>query len=64
MTLKFKRAVLPAVGSLLVFVALAEWLLRLMPLPHRRLQFMIAGTAATAAVLGTVFGWVMMRKDG
>jgi hypothetical protein len=61
-TLKFKRAVLAAAGGLLVFVALAEWLLRLMPPPHRPFEYMIAGTAATAAALGTVFALVMIRK--
>jgi hypothetical protein len=62
-TLKFKRAVLPAAGALLVLVALAEWLLWLMPPPHRPLEYMIAGTAATAAALGTVFARVVIRKD-
>ena len=59
---KFKRAAFVATGGLLVFVVLAEWLLRLMPLPHGRLQYMIAGTAATAAGLGTVFVLVAIRK--
>ena len=62
--LKFKRAAFVATGGLLVFVVLAEWLLRLMPLPHGRLQYMIAGTAATAAALGTVFVLVAIRKTG
>ncbi len=63
MTLKLKHAVLPAVGGLLVFVALAAWLLWLMPPPHRPLEYMIAGTAATAAALGTVFAGVVIQKD-
>jgi hypothetical protein len=62
--LKFKRAAFVATGGLLVFVVLAEWLLRLIPLPHGRLQYMIAGTAATAAALGTVFLVVAIRKAG
>ena len=62
--LKFRRAAFLAIGGLLVFVVLAEWLLRLMPLPHGRLQYMIAGTAATAAGLGTVFVLVAIRKNG
>ena len=62
--LKFKRAAFVVTGGLLVFVVLAEWLLRLMPLPHGRLQYMIAGTAATAAALGTVFVLVAIRKAG
>jgi hypothetical protein len=62
--LKFKRAAFVATGGLLVFVVLAEWLLRLMPLPHGRLQYMIAGTAATTAALGTAFLLVAIRKAG
>ena len=64
MRLKLKRAAFVATGGLLVFVVLAEWLLRLMPLPHGRLQYMIAGTAATAAALGTVFVLVAIRRAG
>src|SRR5271169_737704 len=62
-TPKLKRTVLRTTGGLLVFVALAEWLLWLMPPPHRPLQYMIAGTAATAAALGTLFALVVIRKD-
>ena len=62
--LKFKRAAFVATGGLLVFVVLAMWLLRLVPLPHGRLQYMIAGTAATAAGLGTVFVLVATRRAG
>jgi polyferredoxin len=62
--LKFKRAAFVAIGGLLVFVVLAKWLLWLMPPPHGRLQYMIAGTAATAAGLGTVFALVAIRKAG
>ena len=62
MRLKFKRAAFVATGGLLVFVVLAKWLLRLMPPPHGRLQYMIAGTAATAAAMGTVFALVVIRK--
>jgi hypothetical protein len=60
--LKLKRVAFVATGGLLVFVVLAKWLLWLMPPPHGRLQFMIAGTAATAAALGAVFAWVVIRK--
>jgi hypothetical protein len=60
----FKRAAFVATGGLLVFVVLAVWLLRLMPLPHGRLQYMIAGTAATAAGLGTVFVLEAIRRAG
>jgi hypothetical protein len=61
-TLKFKHAVWPAVGGLLVFIALAECLLWIMPPPHRRFESMIAGTAATVAALGTVFARVAAGK--
>jgi hypothetical protein len=61
-TPKSKRTVLRATGGLLVFVALAEWLLWLMPPPHRPLQYMIAGTAATAAALGLLFALVVTQK--
>ena len=64
MRLKLKRVAFVAIGGLLVFVVLATWLLWLMPLPHGRLQYMIAGTAATAAGLGTVFVLVAIRKAG
>ena len=60
--LKFKRATFLAAGGLLVFVTLARWLLVLMPPPHRRLEYMIAGTAATAAALGAVFAAEVIRK--
>ena len=53
-----------AVGGLLLFVALAEWLLWLMPPPHGPLQYMIAGTAATAAALGALFTRVVRRGLG
>jgi hypothetical protein len=62
--LKPKRAAFVVTGALLVFVVLAEWPLRLMPLPHGRLQYMVAGTAATAAALGTVFVLVAIRRTG
>jgi hypothetical protein len=59
---KFKRALLPAAGALLAFVALAECLLWLLPPPHRRLEYMIAGTAATALALGVTFAMVGRLK--
>ena len=59
MILRIKRA-LPALARLLVFAALAGWLLRLMP-PHRPIEYMIIGTAATAGALGTVFARLVIR---
>jgi hypothetical protein len=61
-TLKFKRAA-PAAGGLLGFLALAGWLLCLMPPPHRPLEYMIAGTAATAAALAAVFARAVTRFE-
>jgi hypothetical protein len=60
--LKFQRAVLVAFGGLLAVAALARCLLWLIPPPHRPLEYMIAGTAATAVALGTVFARVVIRK--
>ena len=57
-----KRAIVVGVVGLVVFVILAEWLIWLMPKPHGRLQYMVAGTAATAAALGTVFTRVAVRR--
>ena len=72
MTLKFRRemlqsaalqsTILRVAGGLLVFVALAEWLLWLMPHPHRPLQYMIAGTASTVAALGLLFGRIVTGR--
>jgi hypothetical protein len=61
-SLKLKRAGVMAAGGLVMFVALAEWLLWLMPTPHGRLQYMVAGTAATTAALGMVFARVARGK--
>ena len=63
MTPKFKWAV-PVVGSVLALVAMGEWLLWLMPPPHRPFEYMIAGTGATAAVLGALFAGLVVRKNG
>ena len=63
MTLKFKWAV-SAVTVLVVIIALAEWLLWMMPAPHRPFEYMIAGTGATAAALGTLFAGLVARKNG
>jgi hypothetical protein len=59
--LKFQRAVCVAFGGLLAVAALAGCLLWFIPPPHRRLEYMIAGTAATAVVLGTVFARVLRK---
>jgi hypothetical protein len=60
--LNFRRYAFVAASGLLVFVTFARWLLWIMPLPHRRLQYMIAGTAATAMALGAVFACEVVRK--
>jgi hypothetical protein len=43
---------------------MGEWLLWLMPPPHRPFEYMIAGTGATAAVLGALFAGLVVRKNG
>ncbi len=43
---------------------MGEWLLWLMPPPHRPFEYMIAGTGATAAVLGVLFAALVVRKNG
>jgi hypothetical protein len=62
-TLKLKRAGVMAAGGLVMFVALAEWLIWLMPPPHGRLQYMVAGTAATTAALGMAFALVVRVRE-
>ena len=62
MKLKFQRAVFVAIGGLLAVAALAKCLLWLIPPPHRPLEYMIAGTAATTVALGTVFARLVIRR--
>jgi hypothetical protein len=62
-TPKFKWAV-PAVTGLVVIIAVAGWLLWLMPPPHRPFEYMIAGTGATAVALGALFAGLIVRKNG
>ena len=47
-----------------MIVVMAEWLLWLIPPPHRPFEYMIAGTGATAAVLGALFAALVVRKNG
>jgi hypothetical protein len=54
---------LPAAAGLLIFVALAELLLWLLPGPHGRLQYMIAGTAATTVALVLAFARIAIRRS-
>ena len=48
-------------GGVLLLAALGVIALRLMPL-HRPLEYMIAGTAATALALAIAFGVVQMAR--
>jgi hypothetical protein len=56
-----KMALTCSVG-LLVFVVLAKLLLFLMPVPHVRLHYMVAGTAATLVTLVVMFARVSFRR--
>jgi len=58
-----KRAVPSVVVGMAVFVAIAEWLLFLMPKPHGRLTYMVAGTASTVAALGAIFAHLVRRRE-
>ena len=62
MKLKLRPAVFVAIGGLLAVAVLARCLLWLIPPPHRPLEYMIAGTAATTVALGTVFAGLVIRK--
>jgi hypothetical protein len=52
----FKRTVLFGIGLLLLFPAIIAVSLWLIPKPHRPLQYMVAGSVATAATLAVGFG--------
>ena len=58
-----KRAVPTAVLGIAVFMGIAEWLLFLMPRPHGHLAYMVAGTAATVAVLTALFAHLVRRRE-
>jgi hypothetical protein len=60
--LKLQPAVFVAIGGLLAVTVLARFLLWLIPPPHRPLEYMISGTAATTVALGTVFAGLVIRK--
>jgi hypothetical protein len=59
-TVRIKRAVLIFAGSLLVLGVLAALVLRVMPPPHRPLEYMIAGTASTGVALAVAFGFLQI----
>ena len=48
-------------GSLLALVILAVLVLRIMPPPHRPLEYMIAGSAVTGVALAALFA-MLNRK--
>jgi hypothetical protein len=52
----FKRTVTAGVGLVAVFLLSIAFSLRLIPQPHGRLQYMVAGAVATAITLAATFG--------
>jgi hypothetical protein len=65
--LLFKRTFLLGVGLLLVFVLAIAVSLWLIPKPHARLQYMVAGAVATALTLAAGFGvlnWLDRKRLG
>jgi hypothetical protein len=61
--LNLKQVVPAVIVGLVVFVGIAEWLLFLMPAPHGRLTYMVAGTASTVAALGAIFARLVRKRD-
>jgi hypothetical protein len=57
-TLKAKGTLKFLAAPLLVLTGLAALAWRMMPPPHRPLEYMIAGTAATAVALAVAFAVV------
>ena len=51
----FKRTVLLGAGLTLLFVLTIAVSLRMIPRPHRPLQYMVAGSVATAVTLAAGF---------
>jgi hypothetical protein len=63
--LLFKRTVLVGGGLVLVFVLTIAACLWLIPKPHRPLQYMVAGSVATAVALAAGFAalnWMPVDK--
>jgi hypothetical protein len=56
-----KRALPLLGGALLALIVLAALVLRVMPPPHRPLEYMIAGTAVTGVALAALFA-MLNRK--
>jgi hypothetical protein len=54
-TPEIKRNGILLVGSVVILAALAAVVLRVIPGRHRPLEYMIAGTAATAVALAAAF---------
>jgi hypothetical protein len=59
-TLWFKRTILLGAGLLLLFGLTIAGCLWLIPRPHRPLQYMVAGSVATAVAL--VAGFVLLNR--
>ncbi len=62
MTLPLKRTLRLLVGCLVVLAALAALVLRMLPPPHRPLEYMIAGTAATGIALALAFAFAQVTS--
>ena len=62
--LRWLRPVALAIGACLVFAILAVALIRVLPMPHARADYLMVGTLATLAALITVFaGLVLGRRS-
>jgi hypothetical protein len=59
-TQRIKRAIFIFAGALVVLAVLAALVLRVMPPPHRPLEYMIAGTASTGLALAVLFGFLQV----
>ncbi len=60
-TAEIKRNVILLVGGVAALAALAAAVLRVMPGRHRPLEYMIAGTAATAVALAAAFALLQIH---
>jgi hypothetical protein len=61
-TLRIKRTLYLLGGSVVALAALAALVLRVMPGPHRPLEYMIAGTAATGVALAAAFALLQVNR--
>jgi hypothetical protein len=59
-----KREYLQWLAVALVFAVVTALMLLVLPAPHRRVHYMIAGTAGTGALMVVVFIILFRRKSG